>query len=202
MALLVVNCLAEHGDRGLLYLYRFIEKAGIGVAAHFLSSHYGLFSLLKGREAGTDLFFHQLCRLTGTPGVEVEVVDLFLQLYGRHKKVRFYDRWLDTATLSHEIQRLVKPGKLCLLYNLCCYGDPILRICWRQDSKLPSAHGKLMPALLWNIHFSTATGQVRDYSPIKVWQSAKQSAVPIEGCHAGSRTGWQAAISAMWTAKK
>jgi hypothetical protein len=120
-ALLVVNCLAEHGDRRLLYLYRFIEKAGIGVAAHFLSSQYGLFSVLKDREAGADLFFHRLLCVTGTPGIEA--VDLFLQLHGRNKKVRFFDRWLDTMTLSHEIRRITVPGKLRLFYNLCCYGD-------------------------------------------------------------------------------
>ncbi|HED24281.1 MAG TPA: hypothetical protein ENN91_04065 [Firmicutes bacterium] len=80
-----------------------------------------MFSVLRDREAEVDSFVRCLHHLTGTP--DIEVVDLFLQLHGRKKKLRFFDCWLDTVVLSSEIRRAAKPGKLRLLYNLCCYGD-------------------------------------------------------------------------------
>ena len=119
--LIIVNCLAEHGDRRLKKLYRFIEHAGIDVAKRFLGSHYRVLSVLRDEEATWPVFLDRINKLSNEQGVKV--IDLFFQLHGKPEKVRFFDRWVPVNQMGQGIGRTVSPGRLRLVYNLCCYGD-------------------------------------------------------------------------------
>lgn len=119
--LFLVNCLAEHGDRRLKKLYRFIENAGVDVAMRLLGSHYKVLSVLKGGEATWFGFLNRMYTLSGEQGVEA--IDLFFQLHGKPDKVRFFDHWVPVMQMGQEIGNIANPGRLRLVYNLCCYGD-------------------------------------------------------------------------------
>lgn len=119
--LFIVNCLAEHGDRRLKKLYRFIEHAGIDVAKRFLGSHYSELSVLRDADATWPDFLNSIDKLSRNQNFKA--IDLFFQLHGKPEKVRFFDRWIPVNQMGQEIGRITNPGRLRLVYNLCCYGD-------------------------------------------------------------------------------
>jgi hypothetical protein len=119
--LLIVNCLAEHGDLRFRGLYEFIEKAGVEIAFRYLGRHYRLISVLKEQEAGLGDFLWLLQKLT-TDSNNL-AVDLFFQLHGLKHRVCFFDRWVSTNYLSRAVKEVVKKDCLRLLYNTSCYGD-------------------------------------------------------------------------------
>ena len=119
--LLIINCLAEHGDNRFRHLYRFIERAGISVARRYLDSNYGLITVLKDQEA-TRAGFLSLLGILATDQ-RIKALDLFFQLHGLEGKARFYDQWVLSSRLNREIRQLIKRDCLRLLYNTSCYGD-------------------------------------------------------------------------------
>jgi hypothetical protein len=119
--LVIVNCLAEHGDSRFRRLYRFIERAGVSVARRYLSSHYRLVSVLKDQEATRAGFLSLLGNLAADQ--RIRAIDLFFQLHGLNGKVRFSDQWVFTSRLSEEIRQAVSGNCLRLVYNTSCYGD-------------------------------------------------------------------------------
>ena len=119
--MLIVNCLAEHGDERFFRLYKFIENAGVSVAGRYLSRHYRLFTVLEDRDATLQGFLARLASLAADQ--RNLAIDLFFQLHGLEKKVRFYDQWILTSRLSEEVRQVVKKDCLRLVYNTSCYGD-------------------------------------------------------------------------------
>lgn len=119
--LLVVNCLAEHGDSRFRRLYEFIELAGIDLARRFLGAHYREISTLRDKQVTWPGFLERLNKLGSKRGIEA--VDLFFQLHGEAGRVRFFDRWVSAVEMGKEIKGAVDAEKLRLVYNLCCYGD-------------------------------------------------------------------------------
>ncbi len=119
--LLVANCLAEHGDSRFRRLYEFIELAGVDFARRFLGAHYREVNSLRDNEATWPAFLQWLATTGGRQ--EIEAVDLFFQLHGVQGRVRFFDRWVSAAEMGSKIKKAVAPGRLRLVYNLCCYGD-------------------------------------------------------------------------------
>jgi hypothetical protein len=119
--LLVVNCLAEHGDSRFRRLYQFIELAGIDLARRFLGPHYREISTLRDKEVTWPDFLERLSKITGRRGIKA--VDLFFQLHGEAGRVRFFDRWVSAVEMGREIKKAADPERLRLAYNLCCYGD-------------------------------------------------------------------------------
>ena len=119
--LVVANCLAEHGDSRFRRLYEFIELAGVDLARRFLGAHYREVSALRDKEVTWPAFLERLQKITNRQGIEA--VDLFFQLHGERGRVRFFDRWVTAVELGREIRKVAAPGRLRLVYNLCCYGD-------------------------------------------------------------------------------
>lgn len=119
--LVVVNCLAEHGDRRFRRLYEFIELAGMDLARRFLGAHYREINALRDKEVTWSAFLERLQKISSRQGIEA--VDLFFQLHGERGRVRFFDRWVSTVELGGEIRKVTSPGRLRLVYNLSCYGD-------------------------------------------------------------------------------
>lgn len=119
--LLVINCLAEHGDLRFRRLYEFIEIAGVELAFRYLGRHYRLISVLREKEAGLDDFLRRLQKLAVDPNNLA--VDLFFQLHGLEQRVCFFDRWVSTDYLGRAVKKVVKKDCLRLLYNTSCYGD-------------------------------------------------------------------------------
>ncbi|MBM4236318.1 MAG: hypothetical protein FJ152_07595 [Firmicutes bacterium] len=119
--LVVVNCLAEHGDSRFRRLYEFIELAGVDLARRFLSAHYREISALRDKEVTWPAFLERLQKISSRQGIEA--VDLFFQLHGERGRVRFFDRWVSAIELGREIKKITADGRLRLVYNLCCYGD-------------------------------------------------------------------------------
>lgn len=119
--LLVVNCLAEHGDSRFRRLYEFIELAGVEMARRLLGAHYREISALRDKEVTWPVFLERLDKISGRRGIEA--VDLFFQLHGERGRVRFFDRWVSAVELGREIKKIAAPERLRLVYNLCCYGD-------------------------------------------------------------------------------
>jgi hypothetical protein len=119
--LLIVNCLAEHGDQRLRFLYQFIESAGVETARRLLERHYRQISVLRDREATHAGFLDRLKTLAEDK--TIDAVDLFLQLHGEPGKVRFHDHWVSTMRLREEIKRAAGRDCLRLVYNTSCYGD-------------------------------------------------------------------------------
>jgi hypothetical protein len=119
--LIVVNCLAAHGDSRLRRLYQFVEVAGVDLARRFLGSHYRLIDVLRDSDATWPELLKRLHIISGGGGVKA--VDLFFQLHGEPGRVRFYDQWISATQIGREISRAAKPETLRLVYNLCCYGD-------------------------------------------------------------------------------
>jgi hypothetical protein len=119
--LLIVNCLAEHGDERFQYLYQFIEKTGISLAKRYLGHHYRSIITLKDQEANLSRFLSCLSNLADDP--RNLALDLFLQLHGLKGEVRFFDQWVLTSRLSEEVRQVVKRDCLRLVYNTSCYGD-------------------------------------------------------------------------------
>ncbi len=120
-ALLVLNCLAEHGDARFRWLYEYIELAGVGVARRFLKRHYRAIYALQDKEATRLEFLSLLQSLTAD--YHNEAVDLFFQVHGKPGRVRFFDQWVSTHMLGEYIRRTAVPNRLRLVYNLSCYGD-------------------------------------------------------------------------------
>jgi hypothetical protein len=119
--LLIINCLAEHGDHRLRFLYQFIESAGVETARRLLERHYRQISVLRDKGATHAAFLAHLKTLAEDK--TIDAVDLFLQLHGEPGKVRFYDHWVSTMRLCEEIKRVVERDCLRLIYNTSCYGD-------------------------------------------------------------------------------
>ena len=119
--LLIVNCLAEHGDERFQYLYQFIEKTGISLAKRYLDHHYRSIITLKDQEATLPRFLSCLSNLVDDP--RNLALDLFLQLHGLKGEVRFFDQWVFSTELARDIRLLVKRDCLRLVYNTSCYGD-------------------------------------------------------------------------------
>lgn len=119
--LFIVNCLAEHGDSRFRRLYRFIEKAGVGVAGHYLSSYYRSLAVLKDHEATSAAFLSHLSNIAADQ--RTRALDLFLQLHGLDGRVRFFDQWIELSRLSQNIRQSVSSESLRLVYNTSCYGD-------------------------------------------------------------------------------
>lgn len=119
--LLIINCLAKHGDSRFHRLYQFIETAGVSVARRYLGSHYRLISALKDDRATKDGFLSLLFKLASDQ--RNQSIDLFFQLHGLEGKARFYDQWISSSHLNKEIRQAVKRDCLRLVYNTSCYGD-------------------------------------------------------------------------------
>jgi hypothetical protein len=119
--LLIVNCLAEHGDQRLRFLYQFIESAGVETARRLLERHYRQISVLRDREATHAAFLDRLKTLAEDK--TIDAIDLFLQLHGEPGKVQFHDHWVSTMRLREEIKRAAGRDCLRLVYNTSCYGD-------------------------------------------------------------------------------
>lgn len=119
--LLIVNCLAQHGDERFYRLYKYMEKTGISLAEYYLGHHYRSILTLKDLEATLSRFLSSLSSLAGDQ--DTRTVDLFFQLHGLRGKVRFFDQWVSSANLAREITVLVKSDCLRLVYNTSCYGD-------------------------------------------------------------------------------
>jgi hypothetical protein len=119
--LLIVNCLAEHGNKDLRRLYHFIERAGVDVARRFLRAQYRFIFVLRDSDATWPKIVEALSTLSNTEGVKN--VDLFFQLHGEPGRMRFHDRWVSVSELSRDLGPSVDKSRLHLVYNLCCYGD-------------------------------------------------------------------------------
>ena len=119
--LLIVNCLADHGDERFHRLYKFIEKTGISLAECYLDQHYRSILTLKDLEATLSSFLSCLSNLADDQ--HTRALDLFFQLHGLKGKVRFFDQWVFSAELINEIRLIVKRDCLRLVYNTSCYGD-------------------------------------------------------------------------------
>lgn len=119
--LLIINCLAEHGDKRFKQLYEFIETAGVDLAMRYLKGHYRQISVLKEKEVTLSAFLSSLQELSADE--RNLAVDVFFQLHGLKRRVRFYDYWVSIFTLGREIRRVVARDCLRLLYNTSCYGD-------------------------------------------------------------------------------
>jgi hypothetical protein len=120
-ALLIVNCLAEHGDSRFRRLYQYIETAGIVVAKRYLRRSYGLITTLKDREA-TRLAFLS-CMQTLLTSSNLAAVDLFLELHGENGRVHFFDQWVSSDTLGRQLREIPGNERLRLVYNTSCYGN-------------------------------------------------------------------------------
>jgi len=119
--LLIINCLAEHGNKRFKRLYEFIETAGVDLAMRYLKGHYRQVIVMKEKEATLAAFLSCLQELSADR--RNLAVDVFFQLHGLQRKVRFYDCWVSSFTLGREIRRVVARDCLRLLYNTSCYGD-------------------------------------------------------------------------------
>lgn len=120
-ALLIVNCLAEHGDTRFRRLYEYIETAGIVVAKHYLHRSYGLITALKDKEATRLAFLSCLQRLLASRSFAA--VDLFLELHGENGRVHFFDQWVSNDTIGQQLRELHGNERLRLVYNTSCYGN-------------------------------------------------------------------------------
>mgnify|MGYP007057168433 CR=1 FL=1 len=119
--LLIVNSLAEHGDRRLHRLYRFVESAGVETAKHFLNPYYDKIIVLRDQRATYAAFKSQL--IMAASDLHTGAFDLFLQLHGEKKRLHFYDCWISTAQIAEDLRAHSGRNVLRLLYNLSCYGD-------------------------------------------------------------------------------
>lgn len=119
--LLVVNCLAEHGDVRFRRLYKYLELAGVGVARRLLGRHYRAIYVLQDKGATRLGFLSLLQNLAAD--YRNDAVDLFFQVHGKPGRVRFFDQWVSTRVLGEYIKRTVLSDRLRLVYNLSCYGD-------------------------------------------------------------------------------
>ncbi|MBW6464373.1 MAG: hypothetical protein K0B84_09370 [Firmicutes bacterium] len=119
--LLVVNCLAEHGDSRFRWLYHFIETAGAEIAKRFLTRHYRCIYFLRDQRATLAAFLNIVNKLSLDSSTEA--LDLFLQLHGEPGRLHFYDQWVSARRLRAEIKRVVNRDCLRLVYNTSCYGD-------------------------------------------------------------------------------
>jgi hypothetical protein len=120
-ALLIVNCLAEHGDNRFRRLYEYIEAAGIVVAKRYLGHSYGLIATLKDREATRPAFMSCMQGLLANRNFNA--VDLFLELHGENGRVHFFDQWVSSDALSKRLSEIPGKERLRLVYNTSCYGN-------------------------------------------------------------------------------
>lgn len=120
-ALLIVNCLAEHGDSKFRRLYEYIETAGIVVAKRYLQRSYGLITTLKDREATRLAFLSCIQSLLASRNFAA--VDLFLELHGENGRVRFFDQWVSSDTIGRQLREIPGNERLRLVYNTSCFGD-------------------------------------------------------------------------------
>jgi hypothetical protein len=120
-ALLIVNCLAEHGDSRFRWLYGYIESAGVVVARRLLGRHYRTIVALQA-EAATRVEFLS-CLQNMSSDRANDAVDLFFQVHGKPGLARFFDQWAATSRLAEDIRIPAARGRLRLVYNLSCYGD-------------------------------------------------------------------------------
>ena len=120
-ALLIVNCLAEHGDSRFRRLYEYIETAGIVVAKRYLRRSYGLITTLKDREATRLAFLSCIQNLLASRNFAA--VDLFLELHGENGRMRFFDQWVSSDILGKQLRATTGNKRLRLVYNTSCYGN-------------------------------------------------------------------------------
>jgi hypothetical protein len=119
--LLIVNCLAEHGDSRFRRLYEYIEAAGIVVAKRYLHRSYGSITTLKDREATWPAFMSCMQNLVANRNITA--VDLFLELHGENGRVHFFDQWVSSNTLGKQLRETKGNERLRLVYNTSCYGN-------------------------------------------------------------------------------
>lgn len=120
-ALLIVNCLAEHGDSRFWRLYEYIETAGIVVAKRYLHRSYGLITTLKDREATRLAFLSSMQNLLVNRNFAA--VDLFLELHGENGRVHFFDQWVSSDIIGRQLRQIPGNERLRLVYNTSCYGN-------------------------------------------------------------------------------
>jgi hypothetical protein len=120
-ALLIVNCLAEHGDSRFRRLYEYIETAGIVVAKRYLHRSYGLITTLKDKEATRQAFLLRIQSLAANR--DFAAVDLFLELHGEKGRVHFFDQWVSSDVLGKQLREIHGNARLRLVYNTSCYGN-------------------------------------------------------------------------------
>jgi hypothetical protein len=120
-ALLIVNCLAEHGDSRFRRLYEYIETAGIVVAKRYLRRSYGLITVIKDREATRLAFLSSMQSLLAN--TNFAAVDLFLELHGENDRVHFFDQWVSSDIIGRQLRQIPGNERLRLVYNTSCFGD-------------------------------------------------------------------------------
>jgi hypothetical protein len=121
--LLIVNELVTNAEK-FKNLYAFIESSGVAVPKKLLGSQYRSISVLRGSSVTPEGVARRLGQLARTPGVKA--VDLFFQLHGVLKRVKYLGDGDADVTCSVEPRRTDHRGGRPYAKKVAMDGDRIV----------------------------------------------------------------------------